>query len=125
MTRRSAHAHRLAELPLWLRLTALVCVLFFAVGAVAQAVHNHDTTTINSSNGKQTHNAQTDCQLCVAMHSAAITPTQIAPEAVAFTRCFEVVTSEVARSFLWRSVLASRPPPFQTPASSSQVFVAA
>lgn len=118
-------ALRLARFPLWMRLTALMCVLFFTVGAVAQSAHNHASLASPSSKSKPSHSTQNDCQLCMAMHSALSTPTQVAPEPVAFQRHFSAVTSEIARAFLWRSVLACRPPPAQTPAVLSQVIAAA
>ena len=109
-----------SALPLWLRVCVCACLLLFTVGAVAQVTHVHDDLLLHST-GKQHHSTQNDCQLCTAMHAMVIAKTQTALLPVAFTRCFAVHTSEIARSFLWRFELASRPPPAVNLDFSSQV----
>ncbi|MBS1816076.1 MAG: hypothetical protein JSS87_14485 [Acidobacteria bacterium] len=121
--KKNKQSRHTAALPLWLRICVCACLLLFTVGAIAQATHVHDDLLLHSSS-KQHHSTQNDCQLCTAMHALLIAKTHIAPLPVAFTRCFAVHTSEIARSFLWRFQLASRPPPAAGLDLSSQVAAA-
>jgi hypothetical protein len=116
LPKRSHLVDRLAPYPLWMRVSALVCMLLVFVLSSLQATHIHDAglsvhgtqVTVQSDNQPS---SEANCPLCVAMHSAlgierwrsATTLTDIECELVSST-------DHVVSSFQFFS-LSIRPPP--------------
>lgn len=104
--------------PVWLRLAALLCVLFVSVAAVAQAAHIHGDLLPNHATQIGSHIAgdngisEEACPLCVAMHSAlpaagfAALPSGLRGESALRAGCGRKPQSP------WTFAAFSRPPPF-------------
>jgi disulfide bond formation protein DsbB len=102
---------------MWLRVAALLCVLFVGVAGIAQAAHIHGEWLPGSATQVAAHSAlsptlgEDACPLCVAMHSA-LPVTGFAVLMVALLlECNLLLASTHKPRMLWYFAAFSRPPP--------------
>jgi hypothetical protein len=123
---RPKSGYRAQAHPLWMRLLTVFCMLLLGAAGTVQACHSHDdafeptlqSTSHPAAQPAQPVNPDSDspnstvrCPLCVAMHSALpVTHTLTQVAALRFDPPPAPAPS-APRLFLWRSQLASRPPP--------------
>ena len=99
---------RISRKPLWLRLSAVLCLLLFALVSTAQVCHTHQDLQPASH-----HNAPAPdhCPLCVAMHSALPTTLHAVPQPILHVHALTVAAQSYRPASRFALQLASRPPP--------------
>src|SRR5215469_16820327 len=103
--------------PMWLRVAALLCVLFVSVAGVAQAAHIHGDWLPSSAAQVGVHTSlapvpgEDGCPLCVAMHSALPVAGFSALLVGLLLECNLLLASTHQPRTLWYFAAFSRPPP--------------
>jgi len=102
---------------MWLRVAALLCVLFVGVAGIAQAAHIHGELLPSSATQIAAHTslapatAEDACPLCVAMHSALPVAGFAAVLVALLLECSLLLVSTHNPRTLWYFAAFSRPPP--------------
>jgi hypothetical protein len=103
--------------PIWLRVTALICVLLVGVAGIAQAAHIHGEWLPSSATQVAAHTTlapaigEDACPLCVAMHSALPVTGFAALLVALLLECNLLLASTHNPRTLWYFAAFSRPPP--------------
>ena len=102
---------------MWLRVAALLCLLFVGVAGIAQAAHIHGELLPSSATQIAAHTAlspsmaEDACPLCVAMHSA-LPVTGFAAMVVGLLLEINLLLASTRKPrSLWYFAAFSRPPP--------------
>jgi hypothetical protein len=102
---------------MWVRVAALLCVLFVGVAGIAQAAHLHGEWLPSAATQVAAHTAlapaigEDACPLCVAMHSALPVTGFAALLVALLLECNLLLVSTHKPRRLWYFAAFSRPPP--------------
>jgi hypothetical protein len=102
---------------MWLRVAALLCVLFVGVAGIAQAAHIHGEWLPGSATQIAAHLATSPalaedaCPLCIAMHSALPVTGFVVLLVALLLECNLLLASTHKPRMLWYFAAFSRPPP--------------
>lgn len=102
---------------MWVRVAALLCLLFVGVAGIAQAAHIHGEWLPSSAAQVAAHTAlspalaEDACPLCVAMHSALPVSGFAALLVALLLECSLLLVSTHKPQAPWYFAAFSRPPP--------------
>lgn len=106
---------------MWLRVLAHVCLLLVVGASSAQASHLHGQWLPQKAiragappDASQIPGGETNCPVCMAMHSALPVATHVALVRMVLVECKVVQAVDHAPETLWHFAMFSRPPPVET-----------
>ena len=105
----------------WMRVLAVVCVLFVGFAGSVEVVHIHgqwlphqDVQVGAPADASQLPGGEEHCPLCAAMHSTLPVAIRLEPVRLVLVECKLVQVVDRTPETVWHFAMFSRPPPVET-----------